>query len=231
MDRADAVITVFISIAAFLAIFIACLAKQDHKQDSTYVWTTISNVSGWPSGVQFLISLSAPTLMFSPLDGAVHLCQEVRNAPRMVPRVIIITLCISFVTGFSFAIAMFYCTSDFEAALFTRTNFPMYEIWKQAMGGSGGATAFMAILLVILPFGTVPCGQVASRMTWSMAQDHALLFSPQLSKVNEHFGNPVLALLFNGVLIFLIGLFYLFSVTGDFPPFGLENTLLINPFF
>jgi choline transport protein len=101
---------------------------QHHKQSSEVVWTSCTEVSGWSPGVQFLIVLSAPAIAFCPIDGAVHLVEEVKSASRVVPYTMMMSLVISFVTSLAFVLASLYCVTDFDAFFAAPSHFPLYEI-------------------------------------------------------------------------------------------------------
>lgn len=121
-DGADASIQVFLTLTGFVTITTACLAKSSPKQATQAVWTTFVNDSGWPDGVSFLIGLVSSNYMYAGLDGAVHLCEEGKNAETAVPRAIVSTLCIGFVTTFAFTVSMVYCIADFGAVVETPTG-------------------------------------------------------------------------------------------------------------
>ncbi|KAH7224244.1 amino acid/polyamine transporter I [Fusarium solani] len=202
------------SLLACFIIFIATLAGQKDKRSSSFVWTTLENNTGWPDGIAFLITLSGPTVMYCPIDGVVHLVEDVKRPRIIVPRAILTALTLSFISATAFGIATTYCISDFETALMSRTGFPAFEIWRQAMNSDAWAVAFVVFLLVMVPASTLTTTQVVSRMTWSFANDQALLFSDFLKVVSPKLKVPLRALLFNAGLVFLIGCLYLISSTA-----------------
>jgi amino acid transporter len=109
---------VFLSLIAFFVITITCLAESNPKQSSDFVWKEFVNTSGWSSdGVVFLTGLVNPNFIFSGLDGAIHLAEECTNAAVAVPRALLSTVVIGFVTGLAFAIGMCYSYHDFDAVL------------------------------------------------------------------------------------------------------------------
>jgi choline transport protein len=61
--------------------------------------------------------------MYAGIDGALHLAEECNNASTVVPRALMSTLSIGFVTSFAFVIAMLYCTSDLNAAVQSKTGY------------------------------------------------------------------------------------------------------------
>ncbi|KAH7008648.1 amino acid/polyamine transporter I [Ilyonectria destructans] len=202
-----------ISLVSFLAILITCLARSQSKQSDAFVWGNFVNPSGWSAdGVVFLIGLSNPNFIYSGLDGAVHLAEECTDAARTVPKALMSTIVVGFITGFSFAIAMTYCTTDFDAVM--AAPIPILEIWYQATRSKGAAVAFTAILTICGCFAIIGCHQTASRLTYSFARDNALFFSPKLSTVSETYGVPMFALLANGVVVAIIGCVYLGSTSA-----------------
>ena len=60
--------------------------------------------------------------MYAGLDGAIHLAEDCKNAAQAVPRALMSTVAIGFVTSFAFAVSMTYSMSDFDAVLSTPTR-------------------------------------------------------------------------------------------------------------
>lgn len=60
--------------------------------------------------------------MYAGIDGALHLAEECKNASTVVPRALMSTLTIGFVTSFSFMVAMMYCITDLNAVVSTPTG-------------------------------------------------------------------------------------------------------------
>lgn len=107
------------SIIAFFVITITCVAESNPKQSSEFVWGEFINPeSGWSSnGVVFLTGLVNPNFIYSGLDGAIHLAEECTNAATAIPRALVSTVVIGFVTTLGFAVAMCYSYHDFDAVL------------------------------------------------------------------------------------------------------------------
>lgn len=61
--------------------------------------------------------------MYAGIDGALHLAEECQNASKVVPRALMSTLLIGFVTSFAFMIAMLYCTNDLDAVVSSTTGY------------------------------------------------------------------------------------------------------------
>ncbi|KAH6632978.1 amino acid/polyamine transporter I [Boeremia exigua] len=205
----------FVSIASFLVIVITSLARTaPHFQPTESVWTTFLNESGWSNGIAFLTGLVSPNYMYAGIDGAVHLAEECKNPGVVVPRALMSTVSIGFVTSFIFAIIMMYCTNDIEAVVTTTTGVPVFEIWRQATRSDAVATVFLVLLLLAATFALNATHQTASRLTWSFARDDALFGSRWLGKINERQQVPIAALLFNFAIMFIIGCIYLGSTSA-----------------
>jgi hypothetical protein len=119
---------VFITLATFLVITITCVARSSsHYESSRSVWATFINDSGWSSGgVAFLTGLVTPNYMYAGIDGALHLAEECINASVVVPRALMSTLIIGFVTSFCFVIAMLYCTNDLATIATSNTGYESF---------------------------------------------------------------------------------------------------------
>lgn len=67
------------------------------------------------------------------------------------------------------------------------------------------ATFFTIVFLTIGLFAILGAQQTASRLTFSLARDDAIVLSKHLSRVSPQWDVPVLALLFNCFCVFLLG--------------------------
>ncbi|KAK7215703.1 hypothetical protein V2G26_003706 [Clonostachys chloroleuca] len=134
-------IGLFVSLAGSTAITVTCLALQKQKQSSQLVWELSFQTSGWPVGMEVLISLAGPV----------------------------------------------------------------------ATGSNIAAIVFTPVVMFLLPIGSIASAHIASMMTWSLGQDHALLFSHRLSSIHPKLNTPVWALIQNWCLMFIIGVLYFAS--------------------
>lgn len=79
--------------------------------------------NGWPNAIAYLTGLSTPQFMLSGLDAALHLAEECLEPERIVPRAVMVTVLIAFVTAFPFAIAAVYSCKDVAAVLDDPTGY------------------------------------------------------------------------------------------------------------
>lgn len=111
------------SLSSVFIISIACLAVAQPKQSSHDVWLDSINKTGWDSdGLVFILGLINPIYGFTGLDGAVHLGEDCFEPAKTVPRAIVNSLLVGFITTFFFVISMLYCVKDIDAAVNSRTG-------------------------------------------------------------------------------------------------------------
>jgi choline transport protein len=114
---------VAMTISSFLVIVVTCLARSTGKQSSDFVWTSFINNTGWGSnGIVFLTGLVSPNYIYGGIDGAIHLAEECSNATVAIPRALMATTLVGFVTAFAFTVAMAYSMNDFTAVLNSPTG-------------------------------------------------------------------------------------------------------------
>lgn len=220
-----------LSLAGFFVIFITCLARSSTKQSAEFVWTQFSDESGWSPGISFLTGLISPNYMYSGIDGAIHLAEECKDPERVVPRALLSTLIIGFITSFIFAVSMTYCIGNFATVVSTPTGYvyfvnsvmlsltqtnsvPIYEIWIQATRSHTAATVFMVLLFIAAVVALIAVQQTASRLTWSLGRDNAFFGSQFLGRMHSSLQVPVWSLIFNNFVVFIIGFIYLGSSTA-----------------
>lgn len=192
------------------SIFVACLAKADSKAPSSTVWTLfVNDGTGWPSGVVFLTGMVNPNFAYIGVDGAVHLAEDALNAATAVPWALVAAVGVGFVTCFPFVVGMFYCISDPGAIL--ESPLPIFGIFQQALNSASGATAMTALIIFTGYFALIATQQTSSRLTWSFARDGGLIFSSKIGHVSPNLCVPAWALLFNAVVVFIMGCIYLGS--------------------
>ena len=81
---------------------------RGHYQDAKFVFVHAVNNTGWPSkGIAFIVGLVNPAWAFSCLDSVTHLSEETAHPERDVPRAVLSTVGIGFVTSFTFLLPCF----------------------------------------------------------------------------------------------------------------------------
>ncbi|KAL6786148.1 amino acid transporter [Trichoderma sp. SZMC 28012] len=203
----------FLCISVFFGSFFAMLIRSSPKAPSNFVWTTFINQTGWPDGVCFMSSLLTTCFIYSGLDASLHLAEEVPNPRIAVPRACLGAIAIGFLTAFAYLIAMLYSIVDLDSII-NFDGFLPFELNRQALRSDSGAIALLILSIIMTFFILNAVLQTASRLTWALAKDDALMFSSILQKLHPSLGVPVSSLLVNAVSLALCGCIYLASSTA-----------------
>lgn len=208
--------TLGISIASFIIVIVTVLAM--HKgdfQSAKFVFVEFNNQTGWSSsGIAFIVGLINPNWSFNGLDAATHIAEESLNPAVDIPKALMSTIIIGFVTTFTYCIAIFFCIRNLDAVLASNTGIPILDILHQATGSKAAALG-LGILLVLTSFGcTVGCHTWSARICWGFARDNGLPFSKFWAQVNPKTGTTVNAHFLSCFWVGVIGCIYLGSDTA-----------------
>lgn len=86
---------------------------------------------------------------FAGGDAAAHMSEELKDAPRVLPRVMLWTIFANGAMGLITLITFLYTLGNLENALATPTGFPIIEVFYNATGSTSGASALTSILIVL----------------------------------------------------------------------------------
>lgn len=139
-------------------------------------------------------------------DGAIHMCEEIKNASTVVPWSIMCSIALNGTLGFSMLIAILFCIGDINAALDTRTGFPFIEIFRQATTSTKGATAMSSLIVSLVIFATIAVLAAASRMMWAFARDQGLPGARYLAKVDRRTQLPIFSIGLTTLITLLLAL-------------------------
>jgi choline transport protein len=103
--------------------------------------------------------------------------EEVRNAPIVVPRILVQTIAINGGLSFTFVLVLLFCIGDIQAATNSPTGYPIIQIFYQATGSVRASTAMMASITSIGMASSIGVVASVSRLTWAFARDGGLPFS------------------------------------------------------
>lgn len=80
--------------------------NRNNFPSAKFVFTDTTNMTGWSSnGFSFILAISNAVYSFLGTDCGAHLCEEIQNPGRNVPRVMLYPLVIGLLTAFPFACA------------------------------------------------------------------------------------------------------------------------------
>ncbi|KJY02507.1 hypothetical protein TI39_contig47g00011 [Zymoseptoria brevis] len=190
-----------LSLTGFFAAIITSVARAPTYQSNAAVWTTFTDRSGWNNrGVAFLTGLLSPGYMYAGFDGAIHLAEEAKNASVAVPRAMLSTWLIGFVSSFALAVAAMYSAQDFDAIAGTPTGLPAFELFRQAMRSDAAATVIVLVVWVAAFAAIAGCQRTASRLTWTFARDKGFIGCHRFARLNTRWQVRIWALCINAAV-------------------------------
>jgi len=156
------------------------------RSTNDFVWkSSLNNSNGYSDGTSWCVGLLTVVYCFVGFDGAVHMSEEVRNAPKTIPKILMWTIAINGSMAFAFLIGLLYSIGDVDAALKSATGYPIIEIFYQATGSKEAATAMMAGIIIIAFASTFGIMASVSRLTWAFARDGGLPASTWFAHVSN----------------------------------------------
>jgi choline transport protein len=145
------------------------------KTPSTEVWDNWYNLGDWETqGLSFCIGIVGTVFAFAGADAAVHLSEEIRDAPIVVPWALITTLLVNGTLGFAMLITTLYCMGDLDAAVEQSPAYPFMAIFHNAVGSAAGATVMSCIIIVMIFVASTGALASTSRVFWALSRDRAL---------------------------------------------------------
>ncbi|GAB1208639.1 hypothetical protein APSETT445_007390 [Aspergillus pseudonomiae] len=178
-------------ILGFFAILIPLTYMADHSS-AQEVFTHFLNLGEWPTqGLSFFVGLVGCVFAFAGGDAAVHMSEEITNAPVAVPRSIMLSVLINGTLGFSMLIAMLFCLGDIEAALESPTGYPFMAIFLQATQSVAGTATMGSIITTMGICTSVGMLASTSRQFWSFARDRGIPGWRLWSKVTPESAIPI----------------------------------------
>ncbi|CAG8888666.1 unnamed protein product [Penicillium egyptiacum] len=208
-------IGLWISLLACISITIVLpTASRDHTGPK-FIFASLQNNSGWSSNVMaFIVGLINPNFAFAALDSATHLAEETPDPARNIPRAILFTVVIGFITSFPFACMLMYTLTDLTAVINTPTGVPLLELFRIAFQSDPAALAAIAFVAVTYFFSLLPQQAYQSRLCWAFSRDHGLPLSSLWSQIHPTSDVPLYAHLLSVCIVFLLGLLYIVSTTA-----------------
>ncbi|EGW30422.1 uncharacterized protein SPAPADRAFT_57208 [Spathaspora passalidarum NRRL Y-27907] len=208
--------SLYISLSSFVIITITVLAMNNEGfRSAKYVFVDFTNDTGWHVGaIAFFVGMINPNWSFSCLDAATHIAEE-SSRPRVdVPKAVIGTVIIGFLTSFPYSIAVFFCLKDLPAIQNSNTGVPIMDLYYQATKSKAAAVGLEFLVFFTAIGCNINCQTWASRLAWSFSRDNGLPGSKWWSKVNKKTGSVVNAQIMSCCWSGIIGFIYLGSDTA-----------------
>jgi choline transport protein len=138
---------VILACTSLTATFITLLVcSRHHYPPASFIFTDTTNSTGWSSdGFAFLLAIANAVYSFLGTDAAAHLCEEIPNPGKNVPRVMLWPILMGLVTAFPFAVSCIAGIINVQDVITTATGLPLLEIYYQGTGSRAGATVLMSL--------------------------------------------------------------------------------------
>ncbi|KAI1453204.1 choline transport protein [Annulohypoxylon moriforme] len=201
-------VVLIIHILGFFIVILP-LTLLGTKNEHEAVWNTWVNLGGWQTqGLSFCIGIIGNVFAFVGADGAIHMSEEIRDAPLVVPRSLLTGLAVNGSLGFAMVVVTLYYVGDINEALAENPLFPFMAIFKQALPAkvSGAATAMSVVPLIMSFSATTGILASASRIYWAFARDRGLPGWRTIRKVNSKTSVPLYAVMVTVVISMCLSL-------------------------
>ncbi|KAK3633775.1 hypothetical protein LTR22_019959 [Elasticomyces elasticus] len=155
-------------------------------------WDTLSEDSDLKDLTQS--GIMAPITTLTSADSICHLAEELENASRLLPRVMVAGAASNSAIVFALLILILYRAGDIQAAVNSTTGQPYIEILLNATQSVPGTAVHVAYMVLALIFCATNLVTTSSRQLFSFARDHGVPFSHSLSQVFDRYSVPIRAI-------------------------------------
>ncbi|KAG5976349.1 hypothetical protein E4U55_007351 [Claviceps digitariae] len=197
-------------IAAYFAV-LAPIWVNAPQVDSSQVWSGFENSGGWPSmSLAILIGQMPGIGAQVGMDTAAQMSEEVRDAARTIPRVIMISFAINALSTWLTLITMVYHIPDVPKALADPTTYPAISVLRSTMS-LPWLNVVLVVITLLLMFGNLSYLTAVSRDLFAFARDQGLPLSKWISRVEKTRGIPTNACIVSTGMSILLSLTYIGS--------------------
>ncbi|KAK3180068.1 hypothetical protein K4F52_008560 [Lecanicillium sp. MT-2017a] len=202
------------SLGGFAVVAITVLACSSPNYNSAkFVFTDFINQTGWPDGVAWLLGLLQGGLGLTAFDSVAHMIEEIPQASRKGPRIMVSCVCIGIFTGAVFLVVLLFVAGDIDAVITSKAG-PLLQILLNSTQNTAGAICLLILPLVCLAFATISVMTTSSRMIFAFARDGGLPASSFFSKVHPKLGLPLNALILTSVVVVIFGVINIASTNA-----------------
>ncbi|KAG2151574.1 amino acid/polyamine transporter I [Suillus bovinus] len=189
-----------------IIIALPIATPPDYLNSANFALGDFTNVTGWPSGFAFVLSLMAPLYTIGGCDASVHMSEEASNAAVSIPWAIVSSIAVSAVLGWGINVTLAFCMGTDVGSIFSSPiGQPMAQILYNSLGQKK-ALAVWCLIIVAEYMVASNCLLVGSRQSFAFARDGALPFSRYLYRINRYTGTPVNTVWFDAISALAIGL-------------------------
>lgn len=167
------------------------IARRHSLNSAKYTFGGWENLSSWPNGFAFCLSMLAPVWTICSFDCAVSISEEASNASIAVPAAIVGAIGSAGVLGTLILIIMALTMgTDVAAIMDSEIGQPLAYVYLNAFGKQG-TIAIWSFICISQVSMTASLILPSSRQAFAFSRDGALPFSSFFYKVDKWSGTPV----------------------------------------
>ncbi|KAI9230973.1 MAG: amino acid transporter [Piptocephalis tieghemiana] len=203
-------ISVWWHIAGVLVIGITLLVASARLQTPEWVFTAWINETGNSVPYTALIGLLMSQFTMTGYDASAQMTEETKKAEVAAPVAIVLSVVVSFVSGWFLILSLTFAIQDYNAILHTSASLPVAQLFLDCIGRPGAM-----VLLVVVMGAMCFCGNACitsnSRMLYAFAGDKALPASRIIHRIHPTYHTPVVAIWVSVAVAAILGLLSLVS--------------------
>jgi len=202
------------SMTGFVVISITILAcASPNFATGEYVYSDFENLTGWPNGFAWLLGLLQGAFGLAAYDSVCHMIEEIPDAPKQGPRVMVGAVLIGICTGWIFLSCVLFASGgeDNLMSIINARTGALIQVFDIATKSRAGSVCLTMFPLICMAFTTTSLFTASSRMTYAFARDNGLPWSRELAMILPNLKSPLYALCVSWAGVFVFGLVYLGS--------------------
>ena len=191
-------IALAIHILGFIVVVVCLAVLSPSKATTSEVFEVWLNNGYSTQALSFMVGLQGITVAWIGADGIVHMAEEIRNASRVVPWCMVLSIGVNGILGFGMILTVLYYgpTGDaLQAALDSPTGSPFEAIFAYAAGSVAGGIGLSVIVGFMTGMAVTNAFTAASRELWAFSRDRGVPGSTTLSKVHKQYHLPLWSIL------------------------------------
>lgn len=131
------------SISGFVIISITLLAcSHGHYNSGDLVFREFINTTGWPDGIAWLLGLLQGGLGLTGYDAVAHMIEEIPNASKEGPKIMIYCVCVGLFTGFIFLMVLLLVSGPLDDVISSSAG-PVLQIFYDATNSHAGSICLL----------------------------------------------------------------------------------------
>lgn len=216
----EALVFVLHGLGVFVVIIpLWVMAPRGNAHDTILVFT---DNGGWGDlSLAATIGMVPMIGMLIGYDCSVHMSEEVQDASRTIPMVLVWAVGSNALMLLVVGITYIFCLGNLDSVLDTTTGQPVIQVFYNATQSVAGTSIMVAVIIIIFLSACVGQVATASRQMWSFSRDRGFPGSSWLDKVPPTWNIPLNSIFVSAIITCLLSLINL----GSYTAFNAFNSL------